>query len=58
MTGTEISVGVSPMEDRVVLCVGEERLGLPVEEAMRFAKLIMDACQQLIDAGKEKQPVQ
>jgi hypothetical protein len=43
-----VTVGVSL--DRVVLVVGEERVGLAVEDAVRFALMILNAAQQLRDA--------
>ena len=44
---TAVDVGVSLEYDRVVLVVGEEQAGLPVDQAMLYAKMILDACEQL-----------
>lgn len=55
---TVLSVGVSPMEDRVVLCAGAERISLSAEQATNFAFLIVEASQQVMDAANRKQPTQ
>ncbi|MGA7239047.1 MAG: hypothetical protein WBY44_25410 [Bryobacteraceae bacterium] len=55
---TVLSVGVSPMEDRVVLCVGAERVALSAFQATHYATMIAEASQQVMDAANREQPTQ
>ncbi len=55
---TVLSVGVSPMEDCVVLCAGAERISLSPEQATHFASMIVEASQQVMDAANREQPTQ
>ncbi len=54
----ELSVGISPLGDFVVLCCGEERVSLSPQQAIHFMQMLSTATQQVIDAGKTELPKQ
>ena len=47
-----VSVEPSPVDEVVIIIVGEERIGLPLEEGLVMAQKLGDAVQTLLDRRK------
>jgi hypothetical protein len=49
-----ITVSVNLEAERVVLSIGGENIGLPVEDAFLMARQITEACEHLLDARHKR----